>query len=288
MAAMGERRTDRPPLGVALVGCGAVAQLQRARIYPRVAALGQVVATCDPEVVRARTLAEMLAGGGEGAAPRPYAALDDVLADPHVEAVDICTPHPSHAELALRAIAAGKHVLVEKPLATTMNDGKRMVAAAHAAGVVLARKRAAANGGAVPVHGAGERGAGVRGGLQPGTAEIRAILGNRELPSLGRLVDEGVTAGVNGEMAPRSAAGLLPTFAAISAVPRQQADGEKRQMRWTPRGAHLLLQVRTGVLNDELAGAFHRWYAAFTYPSDQREVAAQPPRLFPLSSSASW
>jgi hypothetical protein len=38
---------------------------------------------------------------------------------------------------------------------------------------------------------------------------------------------------------------------------------KKQQMRWTPRGAHLLLQVRTTVLNDELGGAFRRWYPAF-------------------------
>jgi hypothetical protein len=34
----------------------------------------------------------------------------------------------------------------------------------------------------------------------------------------------------------------------------------KQQMRWTPRGAHLLLQVRTRVINDQLADDFHRWY----------------------------
>jgi hypothetical protein len=49
---------------------------------------------------------------------------------------------------------------------------------------------------------------------------------------------------------------------------------KKQQMRWTPRGAHLLLQVRTRVLNDELAGAFHRWYPAFTRPSAEQEFAA--------------
>src|SRR5207302_1315663 len=38
---------------------------------------------------------------------------------------------------------------------------------------------------------------------------------------------------------------------------------KKQQMRWTPRGAHLLLQVRTRVLNDELAGDFRRWYPEF-------------------------
>jgi hypothetical protein len=39
---------------------------------------------------------------------------------------------------------------------------------------------------------------------------------------------------------------------------------KKQQMRWTPRGAHLLLQVRIRVLNDQLAGDFHRWYPAST------------------------
>jgi hypothetical protein len=38
---------------------------------------------------------------------------------------------------------------------------------------------------------------------------------------------------------------------------------KKQQMRWTPRGAHLLLQIRTRVLNDDLAADFHRWYPSF-------------------------
>jgi UDP-N-acetyl-2-amino-2-deoxyglucuronate dehydrogenase len=125
------------PLGVALVGCGAVARLQRARIYPRVAALGRVVATCDHDLERARTLAAMIEAA-TGEAPTACASLDEALADPRVHAVDICTPHPSHAEVALRVIAAGKHVLVEKPIATTLDDGRRMVAAARQAGVTLA------------------------------------------------------------------------------------------------------------------------------------------------------
>ena len=43
---------------------------------------------------------------------------------------------------------------------------------------------------------------------------------------------------------------------------------KKQQMRWTPRGAHLLLQVRTRVLNDDLATAFQRWYPAFDAPAE--------------------
>jgi hypothetical protein len=42
----------------------------------------------------------------------------------------------------------------------------------------------------------------------------------------------------------------------------------QQQMRWRPRGTHLLLRVRTRVPNDGLAGVFRRWYPAFSYPGD--------------------
>jgi len=46
---------------------------------------------------------------------------------------------------------------------------------------------------------------------------------------------------------------------------------KKQQMRWTPKSAHLLLQVRTKVLNEELAGVFQRWYPAFVAPTESLE-----------------
>jgi hypothetical protein len=52
---------------------------------------------------------------------------------------------------------------------------------------------------------------------------------------------------------------------------------KKQQMRWTPKGAHLLLQVRTTVLNDELSDTFGRWYPAFvtpTRPAETEELVA--------------
>jgi hypothetical protein len=49
---------------------------------------------------------------------------------------------------------------------------------------------------------------------------------------------------------------------------------KRQQMRWTPRGAHLLLQVRTRVLNNELADDFHRWHPAFTHATDGQDLAA--------------
>ncbi|GLY28955.1 Gfo/Idh/MocA family oxidoreductase [Kineosporia sp. NBRC 101731] len=60
---------------------------------------------------------------------------EQVLADPEVDAVYIATTHDSHAQLALLAIAAGKHVMVEKPLTTTRADAQKVVDAARAAGL---------------------------------------------------------------------------------------------------------------------------------------------------------
>lgn len=49
---------------------------------------------------------------------------------------------------------------------------------------------------------------------------------------------------------------------------------KKQQMRWTPQGAHLLLQIRTRVLNDQLADDFRRWYPNFTHTTDHQTLAA--------------
>ncbi|MEA2588576.1 MAG: hypothetical protein QOH66_1503 [Actinomycetota bacterium] len=49
---------------------------------------------------------------------------------------------------------------------------------------------------------------------------------------------------------------------------------KKQQMRWSQRGAHLLLQIRTRVLNEDLAGDFRRWYPAFMPASERQDVAA--------------
>ena len=83
--------------------------------------------------------------GRRGArAPRPRlpggAADDDfeeVLRDDTVEAVSIATSAPTHAALAVRALQAGKHVFVEKPLALSSADARAMAAAADDAGVLL-------------------------------------------------------------------------------------------------------------------------------------------------------
>lgn len=68
---------------------------------------------------------------------RPATSLDDLLSDSEVEAVLIATPHSTHADLAVEAADAGKHVFVEKPLTLTVAEAKRAVRAAERAGVIL-------------------------------------------------------------------------------------------------------------------------------------------------------
>ena len=61
---------------------------------------------------------------------RAYPSLDELLGDPEVNAVVVATPSSSHATIAMQALEAGKHVFVEKPLASSMADARQLAAAA--------------------------------------------------------------------------------------------------------------------------------------------------------------
>ncbi|MCY4042832.1 MAG: Gfo/Idh/MocA family oxidoreductase [Candidatus Dadabacteria bacterium] len=65
------------------------------------------------------------------------ASFDDILADSSIDAVCVATPASSHADLSMRALAAGKHLLVEKPMAMSSSDGDRMAELADKKGLVL-------------------------------------------------------------------------------------------------------------------------------------------------------
>ena len=86
---------------------------------------------CDEDPSRLESLASRFPHA------RPTTSFDDLLADSEVAAVVIATPVPTHAALALRALEAGKHVFVEKPMALTAADGERLVDAARERGLVL-------------------------------------------------------------------------------------------------------------------------------------------------------
>nr|WP_294695009.1 Gfo/Idh/MocA family oxidoreductase [uncultured Friedmanniella sp.] len=115
-------------LRVAVVGAGAIASahLDAYRREP----LAQVVAVCDRHPERAAGLAERYG------VPEVHATVADLLADDRVEAVSLCTANASHAELAVAVLEAGRHVLVEKPLATSLADAVAVERAATATGRV--------------------------------------------------------------------------------------------------------------------------------------------------------
>lgn len=66
-----------------------------------------------------------------------YATAEELIASPSVDLVDICLPNDQHVQTALAALEAGKHVLVEKPIALTIADADRMLAAAEKANRML-------------------------------------------------------------------------------------------------------------------------------------------------------
>ncbi|GAK42638.1 Gfo/Idh/MocA family oxidoreductase [Paenibacillus urinalis] len=114
---------------VAVFGCGAIAER---RHIPEYAANEQVelVAFADPIIERAEKMAETYGGKG-------YASYEELLANEEVDAVSVCTPNYLHASMAIAAANAGKHVLVEKPMACTAEEGEQMIEAAKKNGVFL-------------------------------------------------------------------------------------------------------------------------------------------------------
>jgi UDP-N-acetyl-2-amino-2-deoxyglucuronate dehydrogenase len=114
--------------GAAVIGLGV--GRSHAEAY-RTLSSTELVAVCDGNEARLRPVAEQYGC-------RAYLSVDDLLADREVDLVSVATPHPSHAELTIRCLRAGKHVLVEKPMTIDLAEADRMIAAAREAGRTLA------------------------------------------------------------------------------------------------------------------------------------------------------
>lgn len=110
---------------VAIVGAGIGAE--HAAAYAAVPDRFKIAAICDLDATRGKALAAM-----SGTVWTP--SLDTVLQDPAVDVIDICLPPHLHFSAATDALAAGKHVICEKPLVSSLAEADRLAAAAKSAG----------------------------------------------------------------------------------------------------------------------------------------------------------
>jgi UDP-N-acetyl-2-amino-2-deoxyglucuronate dehydrogenase len=115
-------------IGIGIVGCGMISEFQADAIGKIPGA--RVVAFQDSIHDLARTRAAKFGG-------KVHADFDALARDPEVHAVSICTPSGAHLEPALAAAAAGKHVMVEKPLEVTTERADRIIAACRERKVIL-------------------------------------------------------------------------------------------------------------------------------------------------------
>jgi predicted dehydrogenase len=116
-------------LNIALIGCGNIAQ-EHWRGMQSHAHRIRVAAVVDADADRA---AKMAAQTGA----QPFTSLEEGLANGSFDAVDIMLPHHEHERAALLAFAAGKHVVLEKPMSTHIDSCNRILGAAAQAGVVF-------------------------------------------------------------------------------------------------------------------------------------------------------
>lgn len=125
---LGQR--DAAPVHVGMLGYGAIGP-EHALAIDLTEGL-ELAAVCDPNPLRveaARSLVPELRGHADG---------DELLADDAVDLVVVSTPPNTHADWVLRALQAGKHVVVEKPFCLTVAEADRQIAAAGDAGLTLA------------------------------------------------------------------------------------------------------------------------------------------------------
>ena len=116
-----------PALRLGVIGCGRVFERFHLSAIDRTPGV-DLVAACDPEPARLAWAA--------GRMPRPvlFSSPADLLSSSLTDAILILTPPPSHADLTVRALEAGIAVMVEKPMALSVDEGSRMADAAARAG----------------------------------------------------------------------------------------------------------------------------------------------------------
>lgn len=118
------------PVGYAVVGCGRIAQSHLNAIQ-QLPEHVELVAVVDMQEDRAKDYQTRFG------AQKYYVLVEDALQDEAIEAVDLCLPPVAHCPVAVQALKAGRHVLVEKPMALTVQEVDAMINAAESNGVIV-------------------------------------------------------------------------------------------------------------------------------------------------------
>jgi len=115
-------------LRVGLIGTGFIAKQKHLPAWRKLGKIAQIVALCDPNVAQAEELARV------NGIPNVYKDFQRMLETERLDAVDICSPPRTHADLAVHSLKAGAHTLIEKPMAINTGECDRIVAAARETG----------------------------------------------------------------------------------------------------------------------------------------------------------
>lgn len=116
-------------IGIGIIGCGKIAQI---RHLPELNANpdAEIIGYFNPTISRAQEMAAKFGG-------KVYATVDELLADPVIDAVVISLANQAHASISIKALEAGKAVLCEKPMATTVEECEAMAEASQRTGLPL-------------------------------------------------------------------------------------------------------------------------------------------------------
>jgi predicted dehydrogenase len=119
-------------LNIAIIGCGNIARTKHALALSTIEQVN-LIGFFDVN----RDIAQSLCDDFGGPEAKTYPNVEALLADPLIDVVHICTPNNTHAQYSIAAMEQGKHVMCEKPMATTVSDAQKMVATSRATGKTL-------------------------------------------------------------------------------------------------------------------------------------------------------
>lgn len=114
---------------VAMIGCGAITQRRHAPEYANREDV-EIAGFYDMDKARCQELIDRYGG-------KSYETVEDIINDPSVNAVSVCSPNSTHADFSIRALKAGKHVLCEKPMALSLDETRAMLEAEKESGKIL-------------------------------------------------------------------------------------------------------------------------------------------------------